>query len=120
MGMTGIPFINLNNGCASGSSALYYSYQAIRSGSADCVIALGFEKTHFIPATEYFSDRTRPLEKYFDIDPSLKTGSKGPFGAEIFANAALEHMKKYGTKADHFAKIAVKNHKHSVNNPYSI
>lgn len=37
----------------------------------------------------------------------------------MFGNAGIEHMKKYGTKPEHFAKIAYKNHMHSVNNPYS-
>lgn len=37
----------------------------------------------------------------------------------MFGNAGLEHMKLFGTKAEHFAKVASKNHKHSLNNPYS-
>ena len=40
-----------------------------------------------------------------------------PVTAQMFGNAGIEHMKKYGTKPEHFAKIAFKNHKHSVNNP---
>lgn len=42
-----------------------------------------------------------------------------PITAQMFGNAGIEHMKKYGTKPEHFAKIAYKNHLHSVNNPYS-
>lgn len=45
--------------------------------------------------------------------------SEGPITAQMFGNAGIEHMKKYGTKPEHFAKIAYKNHLHSVNNPYS-
>ena len=41
----------------------------------------------------------------------------GPPAAQMFGNAGREHMKKYGTKPEHFAKIAEKNHRHSVNNP---
>lgn len=52
------------------------------------------------------------MSKHFDI-----TGA--PITAQMFGNAGLEHMRKYGTKSDHFAKIAFKNHKHSVNNPYA-
>jgi sterol carrier protein 2 len=37
----------------------------------------------------------------------------------MFGNAGMEHMKVYGTKPEHFAKIAAKNHRHSLNNPYS-
>lgn len=50
----------------------------------------------------------------------LITGfSEGPVTAQLFGNAGIEHMKKYGTKPEHFAKIAYKNHLHSTNNPYS-
>lgn len=45
--------------------------------------------------------------------------NESPVTAQLFGNAGLEHMKKYGTKAEHFAKVAYKNHLHSVNNPYS-
>lgn len=44
---------------------------------------------------------------------------KAPRTAQYFGNAGIEHMRKYGTKPEHFAKIAWKNHKHSVNNPYA-
>jgi acetyl-CoA acetyltransferase len=44
--------------------------------------------------------------------------NEAPLTAQMFGNAGLEHMKRYGTKPEHFAKIAYKNHKHSVNNPY--
>lgn len=40
-----------------------------------------------------------------------------PMAAQLFGAAGLEHMKKYGSKQEHMAKIAWKNHKHSVNNP---
>ena len=41
----------------------------------------------------------------------------GPPAAQMFGNAGREHMEKYGTRKEHFAKIAEKNHRHSVNNP---
>jgi sterol carrier protein 2 len=52
------------------------------------------------------------MAKIHDIQAS-------PRSAQLFGNAGIEHMKKYGTKPEHFWKIAYKNHKHSVNNPYS-
>lgn len=45
--------------------------------------------------------------------------NESPVTAQLFGNAGIEHMKKYGTKPEHFAKIAYKNHLHSINNPYS-
>lgn len=67
-----------------------------------------------------FPDRTQPLDKLIlsTIEWSKDQG-KGPFAPQIFGNAGTEHMKKYGTKAEHFAKIAYKNHLHSTKNPYS-
>ena len=45
--------------------------------------------------------------------------AKAPAAPQMFGNAGLEHMERYGTTAEQFAKIGWKNHKHSVNNPYS-
>lgn len=45
--------------------------------------------------------------------------TSAPLNPQLFGNAGVEHMRKYGTKPEHFAKIAHKNHKHSVNNPYA-
>jgi sterol carrier protein 2 len=49
----------------------------------------------------------------------LRGETKMPIAPQLFGNAGREHMEKYGTKPEHFAKIAWKNHHHSVNNPYS-
>ena len=40
-----------------------------------------------------------------------------PPAAQLFGNAGREHMERYGTTAEQFAQVAVKNHRHSVNNP---
>jgi sterol carrier protein 2 len=67
-----------------------------------------------------YDDRTNPLDKVFlESYEITKSVSKAPFAAQIFGNAALEHGKKYGSTAEHLCKIAHKNHKHSVNNPYA-
>ena len=44
VGLTGIPIFNVNNNCATGSSALFMANQLVAGGMADCVLALGFEK----------------------------------------------------------------------------
>ena len=44
VGRTGIPVVNVNNNCATGSSALWLANQAVASGAADCVLAFGFER----------------------------------------------------------------------------
>lgn len=117
--MTGIPVINVNNNCSTGSSALYLAANSIKAGQADCVLALGFEKMFTGSLQTFFTDRTIPLDKFFITDNEIRGESKSPFAPRIFGNAGVEHMEKYGTKLEHFAKIAWKNHKHSVNNPYS-
>jgi len=68
----------------------------------------------------FFDDRSNPLTEFFMVDNEIR-GDPGSssFAPRLFGNAGLEHMEKYGTKHEHFAKIAEKNHRHSVNNPYS-
>jgi sterol carrier protein 2 len=117
--MTGIPVVNVNNNCSTGSSALYLAANSIKAGQADCVLALGFEKMFTGSLQTFFTDRTIPLDNFFMIDHEIHGESKAPFAPRLFGNAGVEHMKKYGSKHEHFAKIAWKNHKHSVNNPYS-
>lgn len=119
LGMTGIPIFNVNNNCATGSSALFLAKQLIQSGNSDCVLAMGFEKMEKGSLSSKFMDRTNPLDKHVEkmIDNAGIDGS--PIAAQLFGNAGKEHMKKYGTTETHFAKIAYKNHKHSANNPNS-
>ncbi|XP_059619399.1 sterol carrier protein 2 [Phlebotomus argentipes] len=119
MGMTGIPVYNVNNNCSTGSSALFLAKQLVESGSIDCALALGFEKMERGSLSAKYFDRANPSEKHLEVMGNLHDITGSPITAQLFGNAGLEHMKKYGTKPEHFAKIAWKNHKHSVNNPYS-
>lgn len=116
-GMTGIPVYNVNNNCSTGSSALYLAKQLIETGDNDCVLALGFEKMEKGSLSSKYFDRANPMEKHIETMSELTDIGAGPITAQMFGNAGEEHMKKYGTKPEHFAKIAWKNHKHSVNNP---
>jgi sterol carrier protein 2 len=59
------------------------------------------------------------MDKHVQVMMDSEYGIEAsPMAAQMFGNAAREHMKKYGTTKEHLAKIAYKNHKHSVNNPY--
>ena len=60
-GMTGIPIVNVNNNCSTGSTALYLGHQAIAAGQSDCVMALGFEKMFTGSLKGFFNDRSNPL-----------------------------------------------------------
>ncbi|XP_018322669.1 non-specific lipid-transfer protein [Agrilus planipennis] len=118
VGMTGIPIFNVNNNCSTGSSALYLAKQLVETGS-NCVLAVGFDKMERGSLQSKFNDRTNPLDKHVTLMADICGIEPSPLTPQMFGNAGIEHMKKYGTKPEHFAKIAYKNHKHSVNNPYS-
>ncbi|KAK7601280.1 hypothetical protein V9T40_008721 [Parthenolecanium corni] len=119
IGMTGIPIFNVNNNCSTGSSALLLAKQILDSGNAECVLAVGFEKMERGSLTPKYMDRTNPLDKHVETMAEVSGIDGAPIAAQMFSRAGEEHMKKYGTTAKHMAKIAYKNHKHSVNNPYS-
>lgn len=119
LGMTGIPIINLNNNCSTGSTALFTARQLVQGGVADCVLALGFEKMDKGSLGLKYLDRSNPVDKHLDVLVNKYGLSAHPVAPQMFGSAGKEHMEKYGTKVEHFAKIGWKNHKHSVNNPYS-
>lgn len=119
VGMTGIPIFNVNNNCSTGSTALLLAKEMVECGKAQCALAVGFEKMQRGSLGSVFMDRANPLEKHVGVMSELAEIEASPMAAQMFGNAGIEHMKKYGTKPEHFAKIAWKNHKHSVNNPNS-
>ena len=119
VGMTGIPIVNVNNNCATGSSALYLSKKMVEGNIVECALALGFEKMSRGSLTSKFTDRTNPMQTHLDLFAEKWGLQQAPVTAQLFGQAGKEHMEKYGTKAEHFAKIAYKNHKHSKNNPYA-
>ncbi|CAF1291177.1 unnamed protein product [Adineta steineri] len=119
LGMTGLPIINVNNNCSTGASALYLASKHVAGGLADCVLALGFEKMQRGSLTSQFNDRTNPMDKHIESMTEKYDFESGPAAAQMFGNAGRDYMKKYNVSPDVFAKIAWKNHKHSVNNPYS-
>nr|XP_057922550.1 sterol carrier protein 2 [Doryrhamphus excisus] len=119
LGLTGIPITNVNNNCSTGSTALFMARQLIQGGLSDCVLALGFEKMERGSLSSKYMDRTSPMDKHMEVMINRYGMAAAPPAAQMFGNAGREHMEKYGTKPEHFAKIAWKNHKHSTNNPYS-
>jgi acetyl-CoA acyltransferase len=112
IGLTGIPVANVNNNCSTGSTALNLGYNAVRFGQNEAVLALGFEKMQKGP----LENQLPGLEK---IAEETRKEKKAPIAARMFGDAGRHHMEMFGTKPETFAKIAVKNHAHSVNNPRS-
>ena len=119
LGLSGIPIVNVNNNCSTGSSALYLARQSVKGGLADCALALGFEKMEKGSLGAKYTDRTQPLDKHFIELTQIRPWEDAPPAPQIFGAAGREHMEKYGSKPEHFAWIGYKNHKHSVNNPYA-
>ncbi|KAJ6221483.1 hypothetical protein RDWZM_000028 [Blomia tropicalis] len=117
LSMTAIPIINVNNNCASGSTALYVASNAILSGRNECVLAVGFDKMEKGALGPIFKDRTAPMDRHIELLIELHGLVPAPFTAQLFGAAGKEHMKLYGTSSTHFAKIAEKNHRHARNNP---
>ncbi|REE97882.1 lipid-transfer protein [Thermomonospora umbrina] len=119
LGLTGIPVLNVNNNCSTGSTALYMARQLVKGGLADCVLALGFEKMQRGSLGTTFEDREQPLLNHLKELFDLYEWKGEPIAPYMFGAAGREHMTKYGTTPEQFAKIGEKNHRHSVNNPYA-
>ncbi|WP_158814308.1 lipid-transfer protein [Methylocapsa sp. S129] len=120
LGMTGIPVINVNNNCSTGSTALFLARQAIASGAADCVLALGFEQMKPGALGAIFADRPSPFEDFDKAADELVGMPEIPLALRYFGGAGLSHMKKYGTKLETFAKVRAKASRHAKNNPLAI
>ena len=119
LGLTGIPVVNVNNNCSTGSSALFLARQAVKGGLVDCALALGFEKMEPGSLGVKYTDRTNALDKHAIRMFEIRDPEASPPAPQMFGNAGRDHMEKYGSNPDHYAWIGWKNHKHSVNNPYA-
>ncbi|MEJ8858827.1 beta-ketoacyl synthase N-terminal-like domain-containing protein [Variovorax robiniae] len=120
LGFTGIPIFNTRNGGASGSSALWMARQAIASGEADIALALGFEQLNPGAPQAQFANRPSPLEPSFAQCDPRAGGIDIPPALRIFGAAGLEHMKRFGTPLETFAKIRAKASRHAANNPLAM
>ena len=110
MGLGGLPVFNVHNYCSTGSNALFLGWQAVTSGMSECVLCFGFEKME----KGSLDSQLEGLKQ--DFKPEER---KPPQAAVMFGNGGRQHMELYGTTAEQFAKVSVKNHRHSVNNPRS-
>lgn len=125
LGLTGVPVYNVNNNCATGSTALMMARQFVEGGGSDCVLALGFEKMARGSLGGGGSDggagdfKTSPVARHYGIMAAAHGFEMTPPTAQIFGNAAREHMERYGTTEAQLAAVAAKNHRHSAGNPYA-
>ncbi|MEV7279569.1 lipid-transfer protein [Streptomyces sp. NPDC093111] len=120
LGLTGVPVYNVNNNCATGSTALMMARQLVEGGIADCVLALGFEKMArgaLGGGSDGGDFKTSPVARHYGIMAAGHGFEMSPPTAQIFGDAAREHMERYGTTEAQLAAVAAKNHEHSSRNP---
>ena len=120
VGMTGIPVINVNNNCSTGSTAIFMARQAVESGAVDCALAFGFEQMAKGALSEVWNDRPGPLDEFIGLADELSGDPEAPMALKMFSGAGLSYQAKYGAKDETFAKIRAKASQHAVHNEKAI
>lgn len=121
VGMTGIPIINVNNNCSSGSSALFMARQAVASGMVECALALGFEQMAAGALGHVFDDRPSPLGQFLEMaDEAFEEAAKVPMAPRLFGGAGIEYQERYGMADETFAMVSRKARRHAEHNERAI
>lgn len=107
LGLTGVPIVNVEAGCASGGAALRLGVQAIQAGQCDTVLVFGMEK---MPKGVIDSSFFEPWQKEAGLNPA----------PAFFALRARKLMRDSGVTLHHLAQVSVKNHQSGVDNPYAM
>ena len=133
MGIGGIPVVNTENACASSASALHIGWLYVASGMYDVVLALGMEKLYHEDKSRSFSALASAVDVEFmdqivnrmrlateqstsGEEAGTASGARSTF-MDFYAGKAREHMERYGTTKEQFAKVAAKNHSNGSLNP---
>jgi acetyl-CoA acetyltransferase len=134
MGVGGIPVVNVENACASASTAMNLAVNFLRAGDGDIALALGAEKMFSVDRALMFAAfdsawdvendaeiRERLIRLGDGVDVPEGTTSPKPYSAfmDVYAAFSRLHMKRFGTTQRQLAAVAAKNHTHSVHNPLS-
>ncbi|MGR3780210.1 MAG: lipid-transfer protein [Albimonas sp.] len=120
VGMSGIPIVNVNNNCSTGSSALFLARQAVAAGIVDCALAVGFEQMTPGALGTVYTDRPSPTDA-FGAEADDLVGDVGvPSALRLFGGAGKSHMDKFGTTLEDFARIRAKASRHARNNPKAV
>ena len=121
VGLTGIPVVNVNNNCATGSTALFLARQAVASGAVDCALALGFEQMVPGPLKGTWTDRPSPLSQFIArMAEDQGYDEQVPRAAQFFGGAARDYMKAHDIAKSTFARISVKARQHAARNPLAV
>lgn len=122
IGQTGIPVYNVVNACATGATAVRVAMLSIAAGETDTALAVGVEKMGKMGLLGGAGKKRDAKKEYA---PSGRYGSvlktEGVLGTGlmpgVFAQAGTEYALEHGVTAEQFARVAQKNHAHSVLNP---
>ncbi|MBI5905983.1 MAG: thiolase family protein [Deltaproteobacteria bacterium] len=134
LGIEGIPVFNVENACASSSTAFHLGWQGVASGAYDCVLVVGFEKLFHPDKQRSF----RALSTGIDVesggtflqDFAARKGQKAgilqagsgtdrSIFMDMYTYWVRPYMEKYGLTREHFARISVKNHRNGSRNPHA-
>jgi acetyl-CoA acetyltransferase len=133
-GIERVPVVNVENACATGSTAFHMAVSYVKSGACDIALAIGVEKMFSPDKARMFSafdgawdvhevERNRQLLVSIGdgVDVPPGTTSDKPYSVfmDVYAGLCRLHMKTYGTTQLQLATVAAKNHRHSVHNPLS-
>jgi acetyl-CoA acyltransferase len=128
-GLLGVPMVNVENACASASSAFYLACLAVGSGAVEAALAVGSEKlthedrsrTFAAIATAVDQQQVAELQQWVSsgsADPA-QAGGKRSFFMDIYAASSRAYMASSGATREDFAQVAVKSHRHAALNPYA-
>ncbi|UUZ59523.1 thiolase C-terminal domain-containing protein [Nocardioides sp. B-3] len=121
VGKTGMPIVNVNNNCSSGSTALWLASQAVRSGTADCALAFGFEQMQKGALNMMWTDRPSPVRDFIDVVARRYEGTEEvPMALLLFGAAGADYMERYGTRPETFLKVTVKARQHARSNANAV
>jgi acetyl-CoA acetyltransferase len=112
VGQTGVPVVNVSNACATGSTACREAYFSVASGAYDVAMGIGSEQMGKAGLLGGGRKKRDPAYATEGVQGSNTMPS-------VFSQWGTDHMRKYGSSFEDFARVAYKNHKNSVHNPYA-
>src|SRR3546814_5640475 len=111
VGCTGIPIVNVNNNCSTGSTALWLARQAIEGGAADCVLAVGFEPMLPGALGLVFNDRKRTLDHHLSKQIDLQGWDEGAtMAVQHFGDTGVDYQQRHGIADEVFGLIRSEAH----------
>ena len=116
-GLLGIPLVNVENACASGSTAFHLAWMAVASGWVDVAMAIGAEKLTHVDKSRTFDAFNGAVDlDEFDAATPGATRSRSLF-MDLYARMARDYMARSDATVEDFARVAVKSHANAAGNP---